>query len=64
MQTVKNYYSPLVRAILEHIKQFDCFDCLFFTGDRVLDKRETLTLNKLGIQTKRNESEQIYEINW
>ena len=66
MITVDNFFSrsPLVNAILEHIKGFHSFDCLFYTGDLILDDKETLALNKLGIRVVRNESEQTYKLNW
>ena len=62
--TVKTYNSPLVRAILEHIKSFDGYSCNFYTADRILTDRETNSLEILGYQVVRDKKEQIYKLKW
>ena len=64
MQIINNFNSPLVQAILEHIKKFDGYSCNFYTASRVLTDKETQSLEILGLSVVRDKKEQIYKLNW
>lgn len=64
MLTVNDHNSPLVQAILEHIKNVDGYSCYFYTADRVLTSRESDSLEILGYSVVRDKKEQIYKLKW